>query len=388
MKKNILSIMGTRPEIIKVAPVIKAIEADKQLNSLVLSTSQHRDMSNQFFNEFDIKPDYDLDVMAPKQTLAYLTSEISSRLDKILNEVKPDMVLVQGDTTTAFVSGLIAFYHKIPVGYIEAGLRTFNKYFPFPEEMNRQMLSRFSSLNFAPTHRAVKNLQAELVPDNAIVYTGNTVVDALIYLTDNDENLRKLKEENFERKTILVTSHRRENLGQPMKNICEAILTIVERFEDCEIVFPVHPNPAVREIVYAILDNHPRIKLIEPVDYKVLVEYIIKSKIILTDSGGIQEESPTLQKPVLILRDETERPEVIEVGGAVLVGTDKEKIVNQVTELFTDKNKYSQMSNCINPFGDGLAAKRIVDSIHAYFELPPDNPAEPLDEFYNRTKQK
>lgn len=387
MKKNILSIMGTRPEIIKVAPVIKAIEADRQLNSLVLSTSQHRDMSDQFFKEFGIKPDFDLDVMAPKQTLSYLTSEISTRLDKILAEIQPDMVLVQGDTTTAFVSGLIAFYHKIPVGYIEAGLRTFNKYFPFPEEMNRQMLSRFSSLNFAPTHRAMENLRTEKVPEESIIYTGNTIVDALTYLTENDPKLKELKEKSFDYKTILVTSHRRENLGEPMKNICQAILSIVNKFEDCRVVFPVHPNPAVREIVYSILDNHPRIELIEPVDYKVLVEYIIKSKIILTDSGGIQEESPTLNKPVLILRDETERPEVIEVGGAILVGTDKDKIIKNATELLTDDKKYSEMSNCTNPFGDGRAAKRIVDSIHAYFDLAPDNPAEPLDEYYNRIKQ-
>ena len=379
--------MGTRPEIIKVAPVIKAIENDRQLESLVLSTSQHRDMSDQFFKEFGIKPDFDLDVMAPKQTLSYLTSEISTRLDKILAEVKPDMVLVQGDTTTAFVSGLIAFYHKIPVGYIEAGLRTFNKYFPFPEEMNRQMLSRFSSLNFAPTTRALENLRAEKAPEESLIYTGNTIVDALTYLTENDEKLKALKEKPFDHKTILVTSHRRENLGQPMRNICEAILTIVNNFDDCRIVFPVHPNPAVREIVYALLDNHPRIELIEPVDYKVLVEYIIKSKIILTDSGGIQEESPTLRKPVLILRDETERPEVIEVGGAVLVGTDKDKIINHVTELFTDEKKYAAMTNCVNPFGDGHASKRIVDSIHRYFDLDADNPAEPLDEYYKRIKK-
>ncbi|MEW6411020.1 MAG: UDP-N-acetylglucosamine 2-epimerase (non-hydrolyzing) [Candidatus Zixiibacteriota bacterium] len=378
--KTVLSIMGTRPEIIKVSPVVRAFAEDGDFESLVLSTSQHREMSDQFLSEFGIVANYDLDVMIPNQTLSYITSEISARLDRVFADLRPDIVLVQGDTTTAFIGGLVAFYHRIPVGHIEAGLRTFNLHFPFPEELNRQMISRLASFNFVPTIRAKENLVRENIPCDTIYFTGNTVVDALRYMVERNPSLKALESSSSNDNTILVTAHRRENLGEPMKNICDAILQIVDSHTDCRVVFPVHPNPRVREVVDGKLRNNVRIDLIEPVDYHQLIAYMLRSKIILTDSGGIQEESACLRKPVLIMRDETERPEIVEVGGGILVGTNKDRIFEQVSRLLTDEVAYRTMTKCRNPFGDGRAANRIVESIRRHFGLPVSNPIGPLEE--------
>lgn len=380
--------MGTRPEIIKFAPVIRLLENNSNFNSLVLSTAQHREMSSQFLSEFNLKADYNLDVMTSNQSLAYLTSKISERIDEIFTKVKPDFVLVQGDTTTAYISGLVAFYHKIPLGHIEAGLRTFDPYSPFPEEINRQMLSRIASLNFVPTILAKENLLKENISVSTIYYTGNTIVDSLNYLIDNNERLRQLIKSPSTKDIILVTAHRRENLGIPMNNICHAILEIIDKKKDIEFIFPVHPNPKVRETVYGILDNVKQVNLIEPVDYNILIEYMIKSKIILTDSGGIQEESPTLKKPVLVMRSETERPEVVKAGGAILVGTDKEYIVSNVLELLNNQDKYNSMTNILNPFGDGLASERIIDCLLDYFSIERKYRVTPLEEYYSNNNKK
>jgi len=325
--------------------------------------------------------------MTSNQSLAYLTSKISERIDEIFTKVKPDFVLVQGDTTTAYISGLVAFYHKIPLGHIEAGLRTFDPYSPFPEEINRQMLSRIASLNFVPTILAKENLLKENISVSTIYYTGNTIVDSLNYLIDNNERLRQLIKSPSTKDIILVTAHRRENLGIPMNNICHAILEIIDKNRDIEFIFPVHPNPKVRETVYGILDNVKQVNLIEPVDYNILIEYMIKSKIILTDSGGIQEESPTLKKPVLVMRSETERPEVVKAGGAILVGTDKENIVSNVLELLNNQDKYNSMTNILNPFGDGLASERIIDCLHEFFSIERINRITPLEEFYSNNNK-
>lgn len=376
--------MGTRPEIIKMAPVIRQLKKYSDIKSIVLTTSQHREMSNQMFDEFDIIPDIDLDIMIPNQTLSYLTSRIAAEMENVLNDVKPDVVLVQGDTTSAAICGLVSYYHRIPVGHIEAGLRTYDPGFPFPEEINRQLISRLATFNFVPTQRALKNLLSESIDKRTIYFTGNTVVDALQHLMTTKQDIwASGKKSVNDKRLILVTAHRRENFGQPMENICLAIKNIINQFDDVEVIFPVHPNPNVREIVYKHLDSNKKIRLIEPLIYTELIRIMAKAEIILTDSGGIQEEAPTMKKPVLILRGETERPEVVEAGGAILVGTDKNRIVEEACSLLTDARKYRSMTNIKNPFGDGRASNRIVDILRLHFELPLENKTPSLEEFYS-----
>ena len=381
--KKVLSIMGTRPEIIKMAPVVRELQKYSDIESIVLATSQHREMADQMFREFAITPDIDLDIMIPNQTLAYVTSRIASDMESTFKKINPDVILVQGDTTSACICALIAFYHKIPVGHVEAGLRTYDPGFPFPEEINRQLISRIATFNFVPTRRAMDNLLNEKTNRTTIYFTGNTVVDSLLYLLETRDELKNVSEMSADDgRVILVTAHRRENFGAPMENICGAINDIAERFDDVKVVFPVHPNPNVREMVYNFLSGNSRIELIEPLDYTSLIKVMASATVILTDSGGIQEESPTLHKPVLVLRNETERPEVVEAGGAILVGPNREVIVRETSSLLTDRDKYRSMVNIKNPFGDGKAAPRIIEILRNYFNLDIEEATRPLEEYY------
>lgn len=364
---RILTVFGTRPEAIKLAPVILELQSRPEFESIVAVTGQHREILDQMLSVFGVVPDYDLEVMQERHSLASLTSRIIERLDLVFTESLPDFVLVQGDTTTSFTGALVAFYHQIPVGHVEAGLRTRDKWQPFPEEINRRLCDAISDLYFAPTPVAKANLISEGVGDRLIAVTGNTVIDALIWM---QKQLPNSKTET--RKSLLVTAHRRESWGQPMRGICEALLRLVEQFPDFVVDFPVHPNPAVREIVEPLLGGHPRIRLMPPLDYVEFVQAMSKAMLILTDSGGIQEEAPTLNVPVLVLRDTTERPEAVESGAAILVGTNPEEIFAKASELLTNDAMYKAMASVPNPFGDGQASKRIADSIVRFFgrELP------------------
>ncbi len=376
--KRIVSIMGTRPEIIKMAPVIRRLELYEDIESIVISTCQQREMSNQFFEEFGIRKDIDLDVMIPLQSLAHITSKVSERLDKVLADLKPDVVLIQGDTSTACIGGLIASYHRIAVGHVEAGLRTNDIDSPFPEELNRQIIGRYATFSFVPTLRARQNLEAENIDPASIYHTGNTVVDSLLNLVASDPSFRAPEiVSGVATRTILVTAHRRENLGSPMIDICDAINRITAHCPEVNVIFPVHPNPKVREVVYDSLESNSSVQLIEPVEYRELMRIMSGAYLILTDSGGLQEEAPTMHKPVLIMRKETERPEVIEAGGAVLVGTDSDKIFDTTVGLLKDDSRYAAMSNVPNPFGDGRASDRIVDVLrdHLGLAVPEPTPA-------------
>ena len=363
MKKvKVLTIFGTRPEAIKMAPLVKEIEKNSDvLESVVCVTAQHRQILDQVLELFDIKPDYDLDIMKENQDLWTLTSNVLLKTKEVIEEVKPDVVLVHGDTTTSMAAALSAFYAKVPVGHVEAGLRTFDKYYPFPEEINRVFTDSICTYYFAPTDKSCENLKKSLVNPDNIYKTGNTVIDALLYTVNNfDKDIEGLTL-NPDLTTILLTSHRRENFGEPIREICKAILELVNNNDDIEVVYPVHPNPNVRKPVYELLGDNSRIHLIEPLEYAEFCSLMKKSHIILTDSGGVQEEAPSLGKPVLVLRDTTERPEAIEYGTVKLVGTNKEKIVSTVQALLNDEAEYKKMSEAINPYGDGLASKRIVD---------------------------
>ncbi len=361
-KKKILTIFGTRPEAIKMAPLVKEIEENSDaLESIVCVTAQHRQMLDQVLNLFNIKPDFDLNIMKENQNLWSLTSDVLLKTKDVIDKVQPDVVLVHGDTTTSMAAALSAFYAKVPVGHVEAGLRTFDKYYPFPEEINRVFTDSVCTYHFAPTDMSCENLIKSQIPKEHIYKTGNTVIDALLYTVNNyDEKIAGL-ELNPDYKTILLTSHRRENFGEPIKNICKAVLDLVNIHKDIEIVYPVHPNPNVRKPVYELLDGHDRIHLIEPLEYAQFCTLMKQSHIIMTDSGGVQEEAPSLGKPVLVLRDTTERPEAVEYGTVKLVGADKDKIVSAADMLLKDENEYKKMSEAINPYGDGLASKRIVD---------------------------
>jgi len=368
--KKILSVIGTRPEVIKMAPVIKKIEQTSDLESIVVATSQHREMTKQMCQEFSIFPDIDLDIMKPAQTLSYITEQIAVHFEKVLIENRPDFILVQGDTTSACICGLIAFYNNIPVGHVEAGLRTYNPDFPYPEEINRQLISRLATFNFAPTVRAKENLLNEKIDPPKIFFTGNTIVDALQYLLEQKNIIPHIEQkQNSNNRKILVTAHRRENFGKPMENICLAINDLTERFNDLEIIFPVHPNPKVRKTVAEFIRPGKQIHLLDPLGYSELIEIMAGSTLILTDSGGIQEEAPTLHKPVLVLRDVTERPEIVKAGGAIMVGSHRDKIVRETSRLLTDKRIYDSMVNIRNPFGDGHAADRIIDTLMWYFNI-------------------
>ena len=365
-KLKVMSVFGTRPEAIKMGPLVKELEKfPDKIDSLVCVTAQHRGMLDQVLAFFGIVPDFDLDIMESKQSLARLTSRGLERLDAVMTKAKPDLVLVHGDTTTTFIASLVAFYHQIPVGHVEAGLRTNNKYSPFPEEINRQLTGILADLHFAPTISAVNNLRAE-GKEAGIYLTGNTVIDTFEY-TLNTEFTHPVLTTIGNAKYILLTTHRRENHGAPMRQIFNAILGIVAENEDLHVVYPVHPNPVVAELATEMLGKQERIHLIEPVDVVGFHHLMARAHLILTDSGGVQEEAPTLGIPVLVLRDTTERPEGIDAGVSKLVGTDQQKITKTTNELLNDEKAYTKMAQATNPYGDGTASKKIVDAILEYF---------------------
>ncbi len=361
-KIKVLTIFGTRPEAIKMAPLVKELEKNKEcFESIVCVSAQHRQILDQVLELFKIKPDYDLNIMKENQNLWTLTSDVLLKTKDVIEKERPDVVLVHGDTTTSMGAALSAFYAKVPVGHVEAGLRTFDKYYPFPEEINRVFTDAVCTYHFAPTEKSCQNLKESKISEEHIYKTGNTVIDALLYTVKNHETEIEGLKLNPELKTILLTSHRRENFGEPIKNICKAILELLKNNKDIEFVYPVHPNPNVRKPVYELLDGHERIHLIEPLEYAQFCTLMKKSYIIMTDSGGVQEEAPSLGKPVLVLRDTTERPEAVEYGTVKLVGTDREKIAANVQLLLSNENEYKKMSESINPYGDGNASKRIVE---------------------------
>ncbi len=371
-KKKIITIFGTRPEAIKMAPLVKELERREHIESKVCVTAQHREMLDQVLELFDIKPDFDLNIMKNKQTLTGITNRVLEGLEEVFDIEKPDMILVHGDTTTTFAGALAAFYKQIKVGHVEAGLRTFNKYFPFPEEMNRKLTGSLADLHFAPTKGSKNNLLREGVNENDIYITGNTVIDAMQHTVDEDyifEN-NELNEIDFKnRKVIMITAHRRENWGEGIENICAALNRIVEENKDVELVYLVHLNPVVKDVVFERLGNKERVHLLSPLDTKETHNLMNRSFMVMTDSGGLQEEAPHLGKPVLVLRDVTERPEAVEAGTVKLVGTDVAKIVEEANELINNTEAYNKMSKSINPYGDGLASKRIVDAILKYYGL-------------------
>ena len=378
MRAKILTVMGTRPEAIKMAPVLKALSTSEVFESHVCATGQHRDMFDQVLEAFDIRPDFDLAVMRPDQDLTQLTCRLIQGIRSVLRELAPDRVLVQGDTTTTFAASLAAFYEQIPVAHVEAGLRTHNSFSPWPEEINRRMISVIADLHFAPTPRAKANLLREAVPEQSITVTGNTVVDALLEAVNvitSQSELRCGLEEQFHfldpgKRLILVTGHRRESFGAGFENICQAIAQIARR-SDVEIVYPVHLNPHVREPVHRMLKDCTNVFLIKPLNYLAFVHLMTRAHFILTDSGGIQEEAPALGKPVLIMRDTTERPEAVAAGSARLVGTDSGSIVSAAEMLLDQPRKYDRMSCAKNPFGDGRASHRIVRVLENAFKPTP-----------------
>lgn len=361
---KVMTVFGTRPEGIKMAPIIKELEKREEVETVVCITAQHRQMLDQVLNLFHIEPDYDLDIFSPGQTLTEITTRALLGLEDVIKAEKPDILLVQGDTTTVFAGALAAFYQKIKIGHIEAGLRSGNIYSPYPEEANRKLTGIITDFHFAPTERNRQNLLREDYDDEKIFITGNTVIDALKYAIKEDYTFKvdKLNQLDYENKrVILLTSHRRENIGKPMENIFNAVNDIVEKYEDVQVVFPIHLNPKVRDIANGILGDNDRVHIIEPLDYEPFTNLMAKVHIVVTDSGGLQEEAPTLAKPVLVVREETERPEGIESGTAKLVGTSYEKLYSNLDLLLSDKVEYEKMAKAVNPYGDGNASKRIVD---------------------------
>ena len=359
---KVMTIFGTRPEAIKMAPLVKELERRKEIESVVCVTAQHREMLDQVLTVFDIKPDYDLNIMKQGQTLSEITSRVLLGLEEVINKENPNIILVHGDTTTTFAGALAAFYNKIDIGHVEAGLRTWDKYSPFPEEMNRQMVDRMTDIFFAPTEVSKNNLLSENIPKEKIYVTGNTAIDAMkttIKENYNNEIFDWLGND----KLILLTAHRRENLGQPMRHIFRAVKRIVEEYPNVKVVYPIHLNPKVREVANEVFKGINQVRLIEPLEVIDFHNFQNKSYVILTDSGGIQEEAPSLGKPVLVLRDTTERPEGITAGTLKLVGTDEETIYIETKKLLDDKNEYNKMSHASNPYGDGFASKYIVDAI-------------------------
>lgn len=359
-----MTVFGTRPEGIKMAPIVKELEKREGVETVVCITAQHREMLDQVLNLFHIEPDYDLDIFSPGQTLTEITTRALMGLVDVIKAEKPDVLLVQGDTTTVFSGALAAFYQKIKIGHIEAGLRSGNLYSPYPEEANRKLTGILTDFHFAPTERNRQNLLKEDYDDKKIFITGNTVIDALKYAVKEDYTFdeEKLNELDYKNKrVILLTSHRRENIGRPMENIFKAVNDIVEKYSDVEVVFPIHLNPKVRDIAKDKLGTNKRVHLIEPLDYEPFTNLMAKVHLVVTDSGGLQEEAPTLAKPVLVVREETERPEGIESGTAKLVGTSYEKLYNSLDTLLSDKAEYEKMAKAVNPYGDGNASKRIVD---------------------------
>lgn len=366
MKIKVMTVFGTRPETIKMAPLVKELEKREEIESIVCVTAQHRQMLDQVLEAFQIVPDYDLDIMKQGQTLSDITVRVLKGLEGVIEEVKPDIVLVHGDTTTTFAGAMAAFYHQIPVGHVEAGLRTYNKYSPFPEEINRQYVGLVADMNFAPTMKSRQNLLDEGKKESTIYVTGNTAIDALkTTVKDDFENeITKWAEGS---RLVVLTAHRRENLGEPMRNMFRAIKRIIEKYDDIKVVYPVHLNPIVVNTANEILGDCDKVKLIKPLEVLEFHNLLNKSYLILTDSGGIQEEAPSLGKPVVVLRDTTERPEGIAAGTLKLAGTEEENIFAIIDELLSNQETYDSMSKASNPYGDGHASERIVDEIIKHF---------------------
>ena len=369
--KKIMLVFGTRPEAIKMAPLVKAIEKDNELECVVAVTAQHREMLDQVLELFKITPQYDLNLMKANQTLSDITSGVLKGIEKVVLKEKPDMVLVHGDTSTTFAGALAAFYAQVPVGHVEAGLRSGNIYSPFPEEMNRRLTGVLSSVDFAPTMTAKSNLLREGVDEGKIFVTGNTVIDALLSIVDDNYQLERDLADFLakNKQTVLITAHRRENQGQPMVHIFQAVRRLHEELPEVGFVFPVHKNPRVRALAHEALDGLERVKMIEPLDYEPFANLMNRVDLIMTDSGGLQEEAPALGKPVLVLRENTERPEAVEAGTVALVGTDNEKIFTTAKTLLTDQKAYGAMEKAVNPYGDGKACQRIIQAIKYYFAL-------------------
>ena len=365
-KLKVMTVFGTRPEAIKMAPLVLELQKRDEIESIVCLTAQHRQMLDMVMDMFGITADYDLNIMRERQTLAGITTRALSGLDDVMREAKPDVVLVHGDTTTTLAGSMAAFYNQIKVGHVEAGLRTYDKYSPFPEEMNRRITGVIADFHFSPTISNKRNLLRETVDESKIYITGNTVIDAIHYTVKEDykfkdEKLAKVDYTN--RRVILVTAHRRENLGEPLENICNAIKRLADEFKDTEIIYPVHLNPAVREVAFKILGDTENVHLIEPLDVDELHNLMSRCFMVMTDSGGLQEEAPALGKPVLVLRQETERPEAIAAGTAKLAGTDEERVYRLAKELLTSEAEYSKMAHAVNPYGDGRASERIADAL-------------------------
>ncbi|WP_147802757.1 non-hydrolyzing UDP-N-acetylglucosamine 2-epimerase [Alkalicoccus halolimnae] len=372
-RKKIMTIFGTRPEAIKMCPLVLEMEKHEEIESIVTVTGQHREMLDQVLEIFGVTPDEDLNIMQARQTLTDVTTRAMEGLDEAMKRLQPDMVLVHGDTTTTFVASLAAYYNQIAVGHVEAGLRTWDKYSPFPEEMNRQLTGVISDLHFAPTVKAAENLLNENKQEDGIFVTGNTAIDAL-KTTVTDEYESSVLEKLGNDRLLLVTAHRRENLGEPMRNMFRAIKRIVTEYEDVQVIYPVHLNPVVRELADEILGDDDRIQLIDPLGVRDFHNFASRAHIILTDSGGVQEEAPSLGVPVLVLRDTTERPEGIAAGTLKLSGTEEEDIYHDASTLLSDETAYKAMSKASNPYGDGEASKRIIEAIRYFYGLRTDRP--------------
>ncbi len=375
---KVMTVFGTRPEAIKMAPVVLELQKHPEsVTPVVAVTAQHREMLDQVLHLFRIQPDYDLDIMSQGQTLFDITTKAMLGLDRVLSKEKPDIVLVHGDTTTTFAGALAAYYHQIDVGHVEAGLRTHNKYSPYPEEMNRKLTGSIADLHFAPTATSRENLLQEHVPESRIFVTGNTVIDAL-HQTVRDDFMfadEVLQHIDFNgKRIILVTTHRRENLGEPMRHVYKALKQLTENFADVEIVFPVHKNPKVREVVQEELGGLDKVHLIDPLDYEPFANLMHRAHLILTDSGGVQEEAPALGKPVLVLRDTTERPEALAAGTVKLIGTERDRVYEEARLLLTDRQEYTRMSEACNPYGDGEASRRILQAILFHYGLTDNQP--------------
>lgn len=365
MKKKVMVVFGTRPEAIKMCPLVKELKTRDQLETIVCVTGQHKEMLEQVLNAFDVVPDYNLAIMKEKQTLFDVTTEILQRMKSVLEEVQPDIVLVHGDTSTTFVTAMACFYMQIPVGHVEAGLRTYNIYSPYPEEFNRQAVGIIAKYHFAPTEMSKENLLKEGKNPESIFVTGNTAIDALKTTVRKDYMHPQLEWANDSR-LVMITAHRRENLGEPMRNMFRAIKRIVSEYEDIKVIYPIHLNPTVREIANETLGENERVRIIEPLEVLDFHNFLAKSFMILTDSGGIQEEAPSLGKPVLVMRDTTERPEGVSAGTLKLVGTNQENIYKNFKLLLDNDEEYEKMSKASNPYGDGFASKRIADILESY----------------------
>jgi len=377
-KIKVMSVFGTRPEAIKMAPLVLELQSRPEIESLCCVTAQHREMLDCVLDTFGIKADFDLDIMAPGQTLSDITTRALKGLENVFGTVKPDLVLVHGDTSTAFSGALAAYYAKIRVGHVEAGLRTYDKYFPFPEEMNRKLVAQIADLHFCPTAKNAENLQKEGVSDGVFI-TGNTVIDAMRHTVRREKHFTDKRLENLDfssEKVILMTCHRRENYGEPMENIFSAVSELANTFPDTRIIYPVHPSPVVREAAYRLLGDTNRVLLTDPLDTVEMHTLMSRCYMVLTDSGGLQEEAPALGKPVLVLRRETERPEAITAGTVRLAGVERREVYKLASQLLTDGETYERMARAVNPYGDGNASARIADAVIWSFKLAAERPGD------------